>query len=81
MKNLGIVRTMDQFGRIVMPKELRDKMHIEMGDEIEVRLKGEYIVLEKKFRHCTLCGSESHVKFYRNKGICADCILKLKSLS
>ena len=53
MKNLGIVRKMDKLGRVVIPKEIRDKFQIGEGTEIEIYAKGNMIILQK-IRRCIL---------------------------
>lgn len=56
MKNLGIVRKMDELGRVVIPKEIRDKFQIGEGTEIEIYAKGNMIILQKyKDTFCPKC--------------------------
>lgn len=47
MKNLGFVRKVDSLGRIVIPKEMRDVLHIEIGTPLEFYADNEGIVLKK----------------------------------
>lgn len=46
----GIVRRMDELGRIVIPKELRRTMHLQEGDEMEIFSEGENLVVRKHSR-------------------------------
>ena len=58
MKNTGIVRRVDELGRIVLPKEMRKTMGIEEGDPMEIYVDGDSIVLKKYQDECTcrVCG-------------------------
>lgn len=47
MKSTGIVRKIDNLGRIVLPKELRDNLNIESSDSVEVYVNKDMIVLKK----------------------------------
>lgn len=47
MKSTGIVRPVDQFGRVVLPKELRKNLGIEDGAFMEIFVDGSKIVLRK----------------------------------
>lgn len=48
MKNTGIVRRLDELGRITLPKELRDVRGIRVGDPVEIYVDGDTICLRKK---------------------------------
>lgn len=71
MKNTGIVRKVDELGRVVIPKEIRDRFKIEEETDIEFYVDGSKIILQKqKKRVCLLCGSECEQedKYCRNCG-------------
>lgn len=57
MKNTGIVRPIDELGRIVLPIELRRSLHIETGDGFEIHLMGDQIILNKHVDICNHCDS------------------------
>ena len=57
MKATGIVRKVDELGRIVLPIELRRTLDIMEKDSIEVFLDGKLIVLRKYELSCTFCES------------------------
>ena len=78
MKETGIVRGIDQLGRIVLPKELRRCMNINVGDEMEIFVENGRIVLEKYIPGCIFCGSEEKVSIFNDKYVCAACIAKMK---
>lgn len=47
MKESGIVRRIDELGRIVIPKELRRTMRLRVGDELEITASGDTLTLKK----------------------------------
>ena len=53
MKRTGIVRRVDELGRIVLPKELRRTMEIDVKDPIEIYTDNEYIIVKKYTPNCT----------------------------
>ena len=69
----GIVRKMDDLGRIVIPAETRRLFHIREGDELAISVKGDSIVIRKLDATCTFCGSTEEVRGFRDKGVCAVC--------
>ncbi|KJB88605.1 hypothetical protein AZ66_06550 [Paenibacillus sp. E194] len=76
MKSTGIVRHLDNLGRLVIPVELRKTLQIGQKDAIEIFTDGERIVLQKHGACCSLCGSkEKSLKKYASQGrLCVDCI-------
>ena len=78
MKDTGIVRNIDEMGRLVLPKEMRRKMDIESGDEIEFYADEDRIILRKYHPSCFFCGSESMLVDYKGKRLCADCVADIK---
>lgn len=49
MRTTGIVRRIDELGRVVIPKEIRKTMHIKEGEELEVFVEGEDRLVLKKY--------------------------------
>lgn len=80
MKSIGIVRKIDELGRIVLPKELRNTMKIKEGDPIEIYVDGQSIILKKYEPDCIFCGQAKDVISYENKNICRPCISKIKRI-
>lgn len=80
MKSTGIVRKIDALGRIVLPIELRKHMEIATGDDIEIFVEGNTIVLEKYEPTCIFCGSKDGLVDYENKNICKACREKLANM-
>lgn len=60
MRSTGIVRRVDELGRIVLPKEMRKTMEIKEGDPMEIYVDGDSIVLKKYQDECTcrVCGQK-----------------------
>ena len=74
MKSTGIVRKVDELGRIVLPIELRTTLGIEEKDRIEIFVDGESIILRKYQPACFFCDNAKDIINYKGKNICPDCI-------
>jgi transcriptional pleiotropic regulator of transition state genes len=79
MKSTGIVRRVDELGRVVLPSEMRQTLDIQMKDRIEIFLEGDRIVLQKYRPSCIFCEGDENVVFFKDKRICADCLSKIKT--
>lgn len=79
MKATGIVRKLDDLGRITLPKELRRTMEVNEGDPLEIYVEDEAIVLKKysDARVCVYCNGKA-TQILGNKGICDNCIHIIK---
>lgn len=77
MKNIGIVRKVDELGRIVIPKELRRTLNLEEGDGLEIYTEGEQIILKKYAPACIFCGEAKEVINFKGKNICKICLKEL----
>lgn len=81
MKSTGIVRRVDELGRIVIPIELRNKLKIAEKDPIEIYVDGSSIVLKKYEETCVFCGSNKNVVEYKEKLICTKCAQNISTMS
>lgn len=81
MKSTGIVRRVDELGRIVIPIELRNKLKIEEKDPIEIYVDGSSIILKKFQEDCVFCGSTKKVVDYKGKLVCAKCMENIASMN
>ena len=79
MKSTGMVKKIDELGRIVIPKDIRSPMGIEAGDALEIFIDGERIVLQKFVSSCIFCGEADDVLYYHDKRICHACVAKIKA--
>ncbi len=78
MKSTGIVRKVDELGRIVLPIELRQGLDIQPKDPVEIYLDGDRIILKKHQPACIFCDSADGLVFFGDKRICEHCMEKLK---
>ena len=78
MKNTGIVRNIDELGRIVIPKEIRKCLEIETNDPLEISAVDGRIIIQKYSKGCSLCSASEGVVDFRGKKLCADCIAEIK---
>ena len=74
MKTTGIVRKVDELGRIVLPIELRRSLDIEEKDSLEIYLEGDRIILRKHENCCLFCSESSGLTTYKGKLVCRGCI-------
>lgn len=80
MKSTGIVRKVDELGRVVIPIELRNKFDIKEKDPIEIYVEGSSIILKKFEPNCIFCGSSKNLVEYKEKLICNKCSKKIAEL-
>ena len=74
MKSTGIVRKVDELGRIVIPMELRNQFQIAEKDPIEIFVDGTSIILKKYEKSCLFCGNNKKLISYQDKLICNKCL-------
>lgn len=79
MKSTGMVRRVDELGRIVVPAEIRQSMGIGIKDPLEIYTDGERIILQKYQPACIFCNGADDVRLFAGKKICRSCIEKLKN--
>ncbi len=77
MKSTGIVRKVDELGRVVIPIELRRTLGISMKDALEIYVDGEKIVLKKYEPACIFCANAEGVKHFSGRNVCQECISKM----
>lgn len=80
VKSTGIVRKVDELGRIVLPIELRRTLDIATKDELEIYVEGSSIVLKKHECACIFCGRTERVTSFKDKNICQTCLRQLHEL-
>jgi transcriptional pleiotropic regulator of transition state genes len=73
MKSTGIVRKVDELGRVVIPIELRRVLEIAEKDPVEIFVDGNRIVLKKYETTCIFCGSSENVQTFKGRNICEKC--------
>ncbi len=80
MKSTGIVRRVDELGRVVIPIEIRNKFEIAEKDPIEIYVEGSSIILKKFEPNCVFCGSTKDLVEYKDKLVCSKCAENLNQL-
>ena len=74
MKSTGIVRRVDELGRVVIPKELRRTLGIDNGDPMEIFMDGDKIILRKYEPACIFCGNAENTVNFKGKVVCNSCL-------
>ena len=77
MKATGIIRKVDELGRIVLPIETRRNLDIVERDELEIFVEEDRIILQKFEHSCVFCGSSRALITYQNKNICTECVREI----
>lgn len=72
----GFVRRVDELGRLVLPKELRDRFGIADGDSVGIWLDGDQVVLVRHMDTCALCGGHEGLTAFKGKPVCRGCRLE-----
>lgn len=73
MKATGIVRKIDDLGRIVLPAELRRILELDDRAEVEIYTQNDTVILKKYKPSCVFCGSQNQLSEYRGYNICSAC--------
>ncbi len=76
MKSTGIVRKVDELGRVVIPIELRRTLDIEEKDALEIYVDSDRIILRKyePACSCVFCGNADEVTNFKGKNVCNHCV-------
>jgi transcriptional pleiotropic regulator of transition state genes len=77
MKSTGVTRKIDDLGRIVLPSELRRVFGIHEGDELEISVDGDRVILQKRQDVCVFCSAEAPTIAYRGRRVCEACATEL----
>lgn len=78
MRSTGIVRKLDELGRVVIPVETRRAFDIIEGEGLEIFTEGENIVLRKYQPGCIFCGDAKDVINFKGKVVCKNCLNDIK---
>ena len=80
MKSTGIVRKVDELGRIVLPIEMRRTLDIGAKEALEIYVEGSSVILKKYKPSCVFCDATKDIVVFRGKNICPKCLRELKEL-
>lgn len=78
IKSTGIIRKVDELGRIVIPIEIRNEFGIVEKDPVEIFVENDSIILKKYQKSCIFCDKTKDLIKYKEKNICKKCISKIK---
>ena len=78
MKSTGVVRKVDELGRIVLPIEIRKTLDIQQKDAVEIFIDQDKIVLQKYQPACIFCNNIDNIVYFSGKRICSACLEKMK---
>ena len=79
MKATGMVRNLDQLGRLVIQKETRREFNLNGGDPVEIFTDGDKIIIKKYAQGCQCCGNMENIKEYKGIKICKKCLNELNN--
>lgn len=77
VKRTGIIRHIDELGRIVIPIEIRKRFGLGEKDQLEISVKDDTILLSRPRSACVFCGAFDSVEEHRGRAVCRDCIAEL----
>lgn len=77
----GVVRRIDDLGRVVIPVEYRKVLGIKVGDHLDLTLDGDGLVLRPLRQACALCGGVADLQAFRSALVCGECRTALGSAS
>ena len=80
MESTGIVRKVDELGRIVLPIEMRRTLDIGEKDALEIYVEGSSVILKKYKPSCVFCDATKDITVFKGKNICPKCLKELKEL-
>jgi transcriptional pleiotropic regulator of transition state genes len=78
MKATGIVRKVDELGRVVIPIELRRALGMEVRDPVEVFTDDDTIIFKKAKVNCVFCGNSENLEMFKDNLICSGCLEEIK---
>ena len=79
MKSTGMVRKVDDLGRVVLPIEIRQSLDINPRDPLEIFIQNKQIILQKYHPACVFCSNVENIVYFNDKRICAECLEKIKT--
>ena len=80
MKSTGIVRKVDELGRVVLPIELRRTLDVAERDELEIYLEDDKIVLRKYEPTCVFCSATKGLITYHGRTVCRECVFNMSQM-
>ncbi len=81
MKSTGIVRKVDELGRVVLPIELRRNLNINEKDSLEIFVDDEKVILKKYEPADIFTGSMENLIDYKGKKVSKESIIEMAKLA
>lgn len=78
MKNTGVCKTIDDLGRIVLPKEIRKSLGFDIRSSVELYVEDDGLIIKKAKDSCIFCGSSDDLTEFKEKVVCQKCVKALK---
>ncbi|MCU9810244.1 AbrB/MazE/SpoVT family DNA-binding domain-containing protein [Paraclostridium sp. AKS46] len=75
--SIGVERNIDSLGRVVLPKEMRNRLQLKENQAVNIKLFENYIQIEKTKVSCFFCGSTENLKNYKGSTICMECLKEI----
>ena len=75
----GVIRRVDELGRIVIPVEIRKRFGIGDHDPLEISVQGDSIMLSRPHDECVFCGRDEGLSLYRDRSVCEECRTELRA--
>lgn len=77
MRKTGMSRPLDELGRIVIPKEIRDLLNLKTGVRLDIGVSNDKIILSRNESFCACCGgTHDHMLYHAGVAICPTCIVQ-----
>ena len=77
MKDTKITKTIDELGRLGIPKHMRKALGVEDGEPVELYLDGNTLIIKKASNACIFCDNTESLTLFNGKYVCAECTSKL----
>ena len=81
MKETGIVRKVDELGRVVIPIEIRNQFNIQEKDPVEIYVEDSKIIIKKYEQNCIFCGNTDNLIEFNGKLVCNNCLKKMNKIN
>lgn len=78
-QNPKSTKTVDEFGRILIPKHIRTQFGIKIGDTFSYEVDADKIILRRPVERCIFCDAEDDVQRIMDRPVCKNCIEKIKN--
>lgn len=72
-------KKIDDVGRIVLPKDIRNKLDLRINDLLKIDIENNKIVLTKAEQTCIFCGQTENLESFKGKNICPECLKELNT--